>query len=83
MVPLYSAFLTLYPDPGREKIWIRVNILDHISESPVTIFWPENTPVLCCGSGPGIQCLLDPGSGIQHEHPGSATVGLKVIDRYF
>jgi hypothetical protein len=40
-----------------------INILDHISNSLVR--GTNGTEILCCGSGSGIRCLFNLGSGIE------------------
>jgi hypothetical protein len=54
--------------PGWKKIQIldlgsAINNLDHIFQSFVTIIWVKNVYIFCSGSG--IQCLFDPGSGME------------------
>jgi hypothetical protein len=46
------------PDPGSA-----LNITDHISKSLVTYNGVKNAKILCYGSGSGIRCLFDLGSG--------------------
>jgi hypothetical protein len=58
------------PDPGS-----RINILDHISKSLVTIFWVTNTLALCCGSGSGIRWLFDTGSWLEKFGSGIRNTG--------
>jgi hypothetical protein len=57
---------------------------NYISESLETIFWVQNTSILCCGAG--IRNIFNPGSGIRDgkirigdKHPGSATL-VRVLD---
>ncbi len=72
-------------DPGENKSGSGINIPNHISDS--NNFWVEiliSLSIQCCGTGFGIRCLFDPGSGMEKsrfwildKHTGSGTLHRK------
>jgi hypothetical protein len=62
-------------DPGS-----RIKLLDHISKSLKQFFGVKNTLILCCGSGSGIWCIYDPGSGIQDRKIRIREEKIRILD---